>query len=234
MTTRIEDGRILQSEDGAHYDLTDQARRVILALAEAAKTDGGAHSSIDLVSRAAQDIANQFGWLEESEVAGGVKHAEVFVVVQTDDGSDDAWWTVTRELTRDDAIEAVSEIDEVLSKAWGYQALDRLEDSAPLSRRDQSAMSLSVFAAPPGARGPDDPRDAVEMVDGFDHADWCPVLDGDSEMEHHVGRTCANAYRRDTGLEPPWNDKAPVERYGLRLEPDAPAGAGHEVEAERG
>lgn len=52
---------------------------------------------------------------------------------------------------------------------------------------------------PPAQQEFDDPSPG----DSDYHETWCPVLDVDSPMESHEDRTCVDAYRSDTGLEPP-------------------------------
>lgn len=65
------------------------------------------------------------------------KSATVFMVVQTADDQDEAWWVLDNEDTRADAMEAAGEMVEILQKS-GYFA-DRLEDSKGSRSPDEEA-----------------------------------------------------------------------------------------------
>lgn len=60
--------------------------------------------------------------------------ATVFMVVQTDDDQDEAWWVLHNEDTRADAMEAAGEIVEILTR--GHYFPERLEDSKGSRRPD--------------------------------------------------------------------------------------------------
>jgi len=70
MSTTIKDGRIITRWEGMEFDDTDKFRSVILDLISIKDRLGGpsgkldGRTSVQRVVMAAQDIANEFGWLE--------------------------------------------------------------------------------------------------------------------------------------------------------------------------
>jgi hypothetical protein len=189
MATFIEDGRLIVEDDGARYDLTHDLRKAVTALADVRPILPSARMGVTL-QESAHDIGNMFGWFDQpDEVAEPDAPATVFILVQTDedDGSEASAWAVINRATITDARHEAEEIVQIL-KENGLD-VEQLEDSAPWrgSVRDASTGEVrDGFHAPPGARGPDDPRDVAsprrpalermrEIVNSPRDADGYPV-----------------------------------------------------------